>query len=150
VTSESLGPDDDRLLATATELRVLVAKLRRRLAEQATAGEFTPSQASALSRLLSDGPATLTALAKAEGMRPQSMSAIVSVLQADGVIVGQPDPADGRQTILALSDSARETVEAARAIKNDWLFRSFKAKFTPEEQHQLASSIELLQRLIEP
>jgi DNA-binding MarR family transcriptional regulator len=142
--------DDDRLLATAVELRVLIAKLRRRLAEQASPGDFTPSQASALSRLLSDGPVTLTALAKAEGMRPQSMSAIVSVLQADGVIVGQPDPADGRQTILALSDGARETVEATRVIKNDWLFRSIKAKFTPEEQLQLASTIELLQRLIEP
>ena len=141
---------DDRLLATATELRVLIAKLRRRLAEQASPGEFTPSQASVLSRLLTDGPATLTALAKAEGMRPQSMSAIVAVLQTDGFVVGRPDPTDGRQTILALSESARETVETTRAIKNDWLFRSIKAKLTSAEQAQLTNSIHLLQRLIEP
>jgi DNA-binding MarR family transcriptional regulator len=150
VTRTSLDADDARLLETATELRVLIAKLRRRLAEQASPGDFTPSQASVLSRLLSDGPATLTALAKAEGMRPQSMSAIISVLQADGLVDGSPDPADGRQTILALSDSARDTVEAARVIKNDWLFRSMKAKLTPAEQRQLSSGIELLQRLIEP
>jgi DNA-binding MarR family transcriptional regulator len=150
VNATSAGLDDARLLETATELRVLIAKLRRRLAEQASPGDFTPSQASVLSRLLSDGPATLTALAKAEGMRPQSMSAIVSVLQADGVIVGEPDPADGRQTILALSGSARTTVEAARVIKNDWLFRSIRAKYTPAEQLQLTRSVELLQRLLEP
>ncbi|HEX3679263.1 MAG TPA: MarR family transcriptional regulator [Galbitalea sp.] len=150
MTRTSPDADDVRLLETATELRVLIAKLRRRLAEQASPGDFTPAQASVLSRLLADGPATLTVLAKAEGMRPQSMSAIISVLQADGVIVGQPDPADGRQTILSLSDSARETVEAARVIKNDWLFRSMKAKLTAAEQRQLANGIELLQRLIAP
>ena len=148
--TESLDADDARLLETAVELRVLIAKLRRRLAEQASPGDFTPSQASVLSRLLSEGPTTLTALAKAEGMRPQSMSAIISVLQADGLIDGRPDPADGRQTILALSESARETVQAARVIKNDWLFRSIKARLTPAEQRHLSSSIELLQRLIEP
>lgn len=150
MTRTSPDADDARLLETATELRVLIAKLRRRLAEQASPGDFTPSQASVLSRLLSDGPATLTALAKAEGMRPQSMSAIISVLQADGLVDGSPDPADGRQTILALSDRARQTVEAARVIKNDWLFRSMKVKLTPVEQQQLSSGIELLQRLIEP
>ena len=150
MTRTPLDADDARLLETATELRVLIAKLRRRLAEQASPGDFTPSQASVLSRLLSDGPATLTALAKAEGMRPQSMSSIISVLQADGVVDGSPDPADGRQTILALSHSARQTVEAARVIKNDWLFRSMKAKLTPAEQRRLSDDIELLQRLIEP
>jgi DNA-binding MarR family transcriptional regulator len=149
VTQEQLDADDARLLETAGELRTVTAKLRRRLAEQASPGDFTPSQASVLSRLHSEGPATLTALAKAEGMRPQSMSAIISVLQAERFVDGTPDPTDGRQTILALSEHARETVESTRAIKNDWLFRSIKAKLTPTEQAQLASGIHLLQRLVE-
>jgi|SRR5471032_2878656 DNA-binding MarR family transcriptional regulator len=142
--------DDARLLETASELRVLVAKLRRRLAEQASPGDFTPSQAAVLTRLLTEGPATLTTLARAEAMRPQSMSAIISALQADGVVEGKPDPMDGRQTILALTDLARERVERARVIKNDWLFRSIRAKYTPGEQAQLTRSVELLQRLLEP
>ena len=150
MNATSAGPDDARLLDTATELRVLIAKLRRRLAEQASPGDFTPSQAAVLTRLLTDGPATLTTLAKSEAMRPQSMSAIISVLQAGGVVEGRPDPTDGRQTILALTDTARERVEQARVIKNDWLFRSIRAKYSPAEQLQLADSIGLLQRLIEP
>lgn len=149
MTETDVALDDARLLETATELRLLVAKLRRRLAEQASPGDFTPSQAAVLTRLLTDGPATLTALAKAEAMRPQSMSAIVAVLQADGVVEGKPDPMDGRQTILALTDAARERVEHARVIKNDWLFRSIRAKYTPAEQAQLTTSVELLQRLLE-
>jgi DNA-binding MarR family transcriptional regulator len=142
--------DDARLLETASELRVLVAKLRRRLADQASPGDFTPSQAAVLTRLLSEGPSTLTTLAKAEAMRPQSMSAIIAALQASGVVEGKPDPADGRQTILALTDAARERVERARVIKNDWLFHSIRAKYTPAERAQLTRGVELLQRLLEP
>jgi DNA-binding MarR family transcriptional regulator len=143
-------PDDAQLLETASELRVLVAGLRRRLAEQSNPGDYTPSQIAVMSRLLKDGPATLTTLAKAEGMRPQSMSAIIAVLQADGTIQGRPDPSDGRQTILVLADSTRARVEQARVIKNDWLFRSIRAKYTATEQARLTESIGLLQRLLEP
>jgi DNA-binding MarR family transcriptional regulator len=142
--------DDAALLETASELRALVAGLRRRLAEQASPGDFSPSQIAVMSRLLKDGPTTLTSLAKAEAMRPQSMSAIISVLQADGVVEGRPDPSDGRQTILAVTDSAREQFETARIIKNDWLFRSIRAKYSPAEQARLTSGIGLLQRLLEP
>ena len=149
MTAITVDLDDAQLLETATELRVLIAKLRRRLAEQASPGDFTPSQAAVLSRLLADGPATLTTLARAEAMRPQSMSAIISVLQADGVVEGRPDPTDGRQTILALTDLARERVERARVIKNDWLFHSIQARYTTAEQVLLANSVELLQRLLE-
>jgi DNA-binding MarR family transcriptional regulator len=141
--------DDAKLLATASELRVLIAKLRRRLAEQASPGDFTPSQTAVLTRLLHDGPATLTALANAEGMRPQSMSAIVAALQSAGALEGRPDPKDGRATILDLTDSVRERVERARGIKNDWLFRSMRARYTDAEQAQLTDSIRLLQRLTE-
>jgi DNA-binding MarR family transcriptional regulator len=146
----SIGVDDTQLLETASELRVLVAGLRRRLAEQSSPGDYSPSQIAVMTRLLKEGPTTLTSLAKAEAMRPQSMSAIISVLQADGTVEGRPDPKDGRQTILALTDQTRARVEQARVIKNDWLFRSIRAKYTAVEQAQLTESIGLLQRLLEP
>jgi DNA-binding MarR family transcriptional regulator len=137
------------LRETASDLRAFIAKLRRRLAEQSSPGDFTPSQTSVMTRLLQDGPSTLTALAKAEGMRPQSMSAIMAVLQAAGAVERRPDPTDGRATILALSDSIRARVEQARVIKNDWIFSQLREKYTPEQQAQLRDSIQLLQRLVE-
>ena len=142
--------ENAQLLETASELRVFVAKLRRRLAEQASPGDFTPSQTAVMTRLLHDGPATLTALANAEGMRPQSMSAIIAALQADGVVEGKPDPSDGRRTILSLTDETRALVERSRAAKNDWLLRSIQAKYSPHEQERLTDAIRLLQRLLEP
>jgi DNA-binding MarR family transcriptional regulator len=140
------GKDDDAR-ALAAELRVLIGKLKRRLREQASIGDFTPSQLSVLRRLDRDGPATVTALARAEGMRSQSMGATISVLEAAGLVSGAPDPNDGRQTILSLTPACRKWIKAGRAAHEDWLFRSIQTKLAPEEQGELASAVELLKRI---
>ena len=46
-------------------------------------------------RLEKDGPATASSLARAEGMRPQSMGAVVAALESAGLMRGAPDPTDG-------------------------------------------------------
>ena len=48
------------------------------------------------------GPA-LTALARMENMRSQSMGAIVGPMEEAGLIAGAPDPNDGRQTLLSVT-----------------------------------------------
>lgn len=134
-------------LAMASELRILIGKLRRRLREQAHPGDFTPSQVSVLTRLERDGPATVSSLARAEGMRPQSMGANVSVLEAAGLVSGLPDPKDGRQTILSLTPACVELIRANRAAREDWLFRTIQSNLSPKERETLSSAIELLKRL---
>jgi DNA-binding MarR family transcriptional regulator len=131
----------------AGELRVLIGKLSRRLREQANPGDFTWSQKSVLIRLEREGPATVTTLARAEGVRPQSMGATVSTLEQAGLVTGSPDPADGRQTILSLTAKCREWIRATRAAKEDWLFRAIQAKLAPDEQDELARALALLNRL---
>lgn len=143
-------PEAARALAVAGDLRALIGRLRRRLRDEAPPGDFTPSQTSVLARLEREGPATVTTLARAEGMRPQSMGAIVSVLEAAGLVSGAPDPSDGRQTMLSLTAAARETINAGRAAKEDWLFRAMRAKLAPDEQEELARGIDLLKRLLDP
>ena len=78
------------------------------------------------------------------------MGAIVAVLEAIGVVGGAPDPADGRQTILSLTDAARERIDANRAAKEDWLFRTIRAQLTPAEQAELTHGVALLGSLVEP
>ncbi len=143
------SPQTARASALAAELRALAGKLKRRLREQANPGDFTPSQVSVLLRLEKDGPATVSSLARAEGMRPQSMGAAIAPLEAAGLLRGAPDPNDGRQTILSLTDACRDSFREGRAARQDWLSRTIQARLSAPEQEQLAASIELLKRLVD-
>lgn len=145
--NELNDPDIAHASAMAGELRVVLGRLSRRLREQAHAGDFTGSQKSVLIRLERDGPATVTSLAKAEGVRSQSMGATVAVLEAAGLVAGAADPADGRQTILSLTDACREMIRASRAAREDWLLRAIRTKFAAHELEQLAASVQLLKLL---
>jgi DNA-binding MarR family transcriptional regulator len=148
--SEQQGdPDAARVSALAADLRGLVGKLKRRFREQVHLGELTWSQVSVLAHLDRGGPATLTALARAEGVRPQSMGATVSALEAAGLVIGEPDSHDGRQTILSLTAASRDLIRAGRAAGEDWLFRTIQAHLTPPEQEELARALALLQRLVD-
>jgi DNA-binding MarR family transcriptional regulator len=140
--------DEQAALATATEIRVLAGRLRRRLRSEAHAQEYTEAQVMVMTHLLREDVATVTALAEAAGVRPQSMGATVAGLLEAGLIVGSPDPADGRRTLLTISDDARTTIEANRSAKEDWLFRTIRSTLTESEQKELARGVELLARLV--
>jgi DNA-binding MarR family transcriptional regulator len=141
--------DLELTLNTASDLRIVLGKLKRRLREEYNAGEITLSQLAVLSHLDRNGPATVTTLAKAEGVRPQSMGATVATLEAAGLVSGSSDPNDGRQTVLCITPLCRGKIDAAQAGKQDWLFRSIQAKLTPLEQDQLASAVQLLKKLVD-
>jgi len=82
-------------------------------------------------------------------MRPQSMGSVVAPLEAAGLVSGAPDPTDGRQTILSLTDACRERLREGRAARQDWLFRTIQARLSPGEQDELAGAIALLARLVD-
>src|SRR6185437_11395466 len=139
----------DALHALAEDLRVVAAKLRRRLREESNVGDFTPSQVQVLARLEREGPATVTSLARAQGMRPQSMSETLAALKAAGFVSGAPDPNDGRQTVLSITPAFRRKIKASRAAREDWLLRTIQSRFSAAEQKQLAIGVDLLKRLID-
>ncbi len=124
--------DDARASALAAELHARSGKLKRRLRALASAGDLTPSQTAVLMHLDRDGPTTVTALARSEGVRSQSMGPTIAVLEAAGMVSGSPDPADGRQTILSLTPACRELIRSGRAARHDWLFRAIQTELTPQ------------------
>jgi DNA-binding MarR family transcriptional regulator len=115
--------------------------------EQVHSGNFSWSQVAVVIRLERDGPETVSALARADGVRPQSMGATIATLEAAGLVKGSPDPADGRRTILSLTDTCRELIKTTRAAKEDWLFRAIQTELSSAEQEKLATALELLKRL---
>lgn len=134
--------------ALAQDLRALLSKLKRRLREQGNMGDLTPSQVSVLLRLEKEGPATAASLARADGIRPQSMGPLIAALETAGLVSGAPDPNDGRQTLLSLTDACHKWANEARSAKQDWLTRAIQTRLSPQEQNELAASLELLKRLV--
>jgi DNA-binding MarR family transcriptional regulator len=136
--------------ALAVELRVLAGQLKRRLREQTNLGGISWSQVDVLRRLDLEGPATVSALARAEGMRPQSMGAIIAALTKAGLVQGEPHPSDGRQTLLSVTETFHSWLKLSRAAREDWLSHTIQARLDMAEQQQLADAIVLLKRLLEP
>lgn len=145
--ARSLGAEPASALAA--ELRAISSKLKRKLREQGGRSDLRPSQVSVLLRIEKDGPAAVSTLARAEGMRPQSMSTIITSLLDAGLVSGSPDPNDRRQTLMSLSRKCLKLLRESRAAKQDWLTTRIQKKLSSQEQEKLASAIELLGRLIE-
>jgi len=133
----------------AAEIRAIYRKLKLRVREHGGGNDLTPSQASVLLRLEKDGPATVSSLARAEGMRPQSMSAIVTPLQESGLVIGAPDLSDGRQTLMSLTPKCLKWLQEGRAARQDWLSTTISQKLSVHEQEKLQAALELLKRLVE-
>jgi DNA-binding MarR family transcriptional regulator len=142
-------PPAERASALAAELRTIIGKLKRRLREHGSRGDLTPSQVSVILRLESEGSATVSSLARAEGMRPQSMATVIAPLETAGLVSGVADPSDGRQTLWSLSKTCRKWIQEGRAARQDWLTGTIQSKLSAQEQEKLAASVELLARLVE-
>jgi DNA-binding MarR family transcriptional regulator len=144
-----LIPRTEQAAALAVELRAIFGKLKRKLREQGGANDWTPSQVSVLLLLEKDGPAAVSSLARAEGMRPQSMSAIIASLLEAGLVSGAPDPNDRRQTLISLSRKCRKLINDGRAARQDWLASTIQERLSAQDQKKLAAALVLLARLIE-
>jgi DNA-binding MarR family transcriptional regulator len=147
-TESAAAPVDQAVVAA--QLRAVSVGLVRRLRSAASPGDLTWSQESALLRLETGGPQTISQLARAEGTRSQSMGAIVASLEAQGLADRAPDSSDGRQSIITVSDAGRRALNDARVVKQDWLAERLASKLTEHEQGILAQAIPLLQRIVDP
>ena len=129
---------------SASELRIVLGQLVRRLRAENT---FPVSQGMVLARLEREGPATTSALAAAELVRPQSMAQTLAELGTAGLVARRPDPEDGRQILIELTDRGRAILAEDRARREGWLATVIEADLTAEEQAVLLEAIEILRRL---
>ena len=133
----------------AAEVRAVFRKLKLRVREHGGHSDLTPSQTSVVLRLEMDGPATVSSLARAEGMRPQSMRAVVMTLEEAGLVSGASDPSDGRQTLMSLTPECLSLLQEGRAARQDWLTMRISQKLSVSEQEKLQAALALLTRLVE-
>jgi DNA-binding MarR family transcriptional regulator len=129
--------------AIASELRLVLGQLVRRLRSE---HRFPLSHGAVLGRLDREGPRTVSELATAERVRPQSMAQTVGELEADGLVARSPDPADRRRALVALTDEGLEALQSDRRHREGWLTGQI-ALLSDSDQELLATATELLRRL---
>jgi DNA-binding MarR family transcriptional regulator len=126
-----------------------IGRLTRRLRAAAAQHELSLTESAVLARLDREGPATTAELARAEGMRPQSMSAAVAALEERGLIDRKPHPSDGRQVNITLTEKGAAVRNSSRDLKRAWLAQA-TATLEEEERQILARTGHILKRLLEP
>jgi len=136
-SSSEVGP-------LATDLRVVVGQLIRRLrAEQQT---FSISQGAVLGRLDREGAQSVSDLAAAERVRPQSMAQTVADLESAGMVDRRPDPGDRRRALVSLTESGVAAIQASRREREGWLAGEI-AKLSAADRRTLARAVELIDEI---
>ena len=132
----------------ASELRLSVMRLRRRLAnERHPDNELSLNQMAVLGCLFRNGGAlTVGELAAAERVQPPSMTRTVNCLEESGDVVRRPHETDGRQVVVELSDRGRARLLADRDRRTAWLTQRLH-ELTPEERAILRKAAPLLEHL---
>ena len=110
--------------------------------------EFSWTQQAVLRRLEKNGPATSADLARAEGVRAQSMGTALGLLEKMGLIERKPHPTDGRQINMKLTARGITLRRNIKQATYAWLSRAI-AELDRQEQITLFKAGELFKRMAE-
>ena len=106
--------NQDQINAASTELLLSVGLLARRARAASSSHELSWTQRAVMGRLAKEGPATISDLARAESMKPQSMGTTVAALQEMGfslsnIVVWGESLGTGPAVQLAVALGVRRT-----------------------------------------
>jgi DNA-binding MarR family transcriptional regulator len=131
----------------ASELRLSVMRLRRRLAgERHPDNPLSMGQLALLGALYRNGDQTVGELAALERVQPPSMTRTVNCLADGGYVERRAHDTDGRQVVVALTESGRSVLLADRARRDEWLARRL-AELSADDRDALRRATPILQRL---
>jgi DNA-binding MarR family transcriptional regulator len=138
---------DDEARETARVLRQAMGQLGRRLRAERVGHGLSRSRLSLLNLLASGGPMTASALAAAERLQPQSLTRMLSRLEADGLIVRSPDDTDRRQVRIDITHEGVAVLDEDNERREAWLARTMADRLTPTERELIRLAAGLMERL---
>lgn len=94
----------------ATVLREFVVTMIRTTPQS----DLSRTAAGTLSVLDREGPQRVTTLAAREAVSQPAMTGLIQRLEAAGLATRQPDPLDGRATLIAITDPGRSRMRSRR------------------------------------
>lgn len=133
----------------AVRLAVAIKRIRASLREVALtdAADFSLAQLSILRRLRLEGAATAASLATAEHVSHQAITQTLSKLKHAGLVEAAPDPEDGRQRLISMTEMGNDLLDSVNESRNAWLAHAIEANVSDSELPALDKAIELLERL---
>ena len=134
--------------AVAIDFGQAVGLMVRRVRAAAASHELSWTEGAVMARLAKQGPATTAELARAEGMKPQSMGTTIAALEEMGIVERRPHPTDGRQMNIELTPKGAALRKSARDAKRTWLAQAI-AQLDNQERATLFAAGEIIQRLVE-
>jgi DNA-binding MarR family transcriptional regulator len=138
------GPSELELLAT--DLRLVISRLARRLRQQVEEG-VTASSLSALWSIERLAPVTLGELATVERVQPPTITRIVAGLEEAGLVARQVDPSDRRVARLRLTPQGRRFVERTRTRRTAYLAKALQ-DVEPEDREVLVRAARILEGML--
>ena len=133
--------------AVADRLHSAAIHLIRRLRLQDAAMGIGPARAAALAVLVFGGPMSLKELARAEQVRPPTMSRVIRGLERAKLVRREVAPEDARRIILTPTEKGKSLLWEGRRRRVELLARGLE-QLPHKEQQQLAETAELLHLLL--
>ena len=133
--------------ALADQLHSAAIHLLRTLRKEDDASGLSAPRLSALSVVVFGGPLTLGRLARAEQVRPPTMTRIVTGLEQEGLVKRIGDPRDHRLTKIQATPKGQRVLAEGRARRVKLLTESLKA-LSGDKLAALARGIHLFNEVI--
>lgn len=136
---ETVPPDADRL---SLDLERMVRALRALLTDD----PLSPSASAVLSRLDTDGPNGITALARAERVSQPAMTQLVSRLHAEGLVLRGSAEDDRRAVRVSLSPAGRAALDSRRRARASKVGEALR-RLDEEERRTLLAALPAFEHL---
>jgi DNA-binding MarR family transcriptional regulator len=136
------------LESAVADLTQALGLLVRRVRAAAASHELSLTESSVLGRLDRDGPATTADLARAEGMKPQSMGTTIAALEERGFVVRRAHPTDGRQVNIELTAKGTAMRKGIGDAKRTWLAQAMSG-LDEDERETLFAAGRIMRRLVD-
>lgn len=116
-------------------------------ATRAASDVLPESQARTLGVLEREGESSIAHLARARGIRHQSMRITIEELERRGAVRRRRDPSDARGFLIRLTDDGRALVAAERERRASSIAAAIDSGLTPVQRHAVGEVCMILDTL---
>jgi DNA-binding MarR family transcriptional regulator len=141
------GKPDRRIEDLANQLHSTAIHLLRLVRVQDAATGVAPARLSALSVIVFGGPLSLNELARAEQVRPPTMSRIVDALETAGLARRRTNPADRRAVMIEATRKGAAILQEGRRRRVQALAKHLTA-LSPAELDSVGAAVQALEQAL--